>query len=102
MRPALRVLAREHLALRAVGRILAMEAEILNGGGSADGELMSSIVEYLETFPNRIHHPKEESQIFLRMRLRAPDKCTAILGQLLLDHQRESEHSATRIDSLQR
>jgi branched-chain amino acid transport system ATP-binding protein len=90
-RPALRVLEREHLALRAVGRILAMEAEILHSGGRADIELMSSIVKYLETFPNRIHHPKEEAQIFLRMRLRAAERCTAILGKLLADHQREAE-----------
>jgi len=100
MRPALRVLAREHLALRAVGRILAMEAEILSTGGRADSDLMTSIVEYLEAFPNRIHHPKEESQIFLRMRLRAPEKCTTLLGKLLLDHQKETEHIAALIKTL--
>jgi len=94
MRPALRVLAREHLALRAVGRILAMEAAILAAGGRAEIDLMESIVEYLDAFPNRIHHPKEEYQIFLRMRLRAAEKCTVLLGRLLADHQKETENVA--------
>lgn len=100
MRPALRVLAREHLALRAVARLLAMEAETLVAGGPAEIDLMDSIVEYLEAFPNRIHHPKEEDQVFLRMRLRAPQQCTSLLGKLLADHQNEAEHIATLIAAL--
>lgn len=92
MRAALRILAHEHLALRAVGRVLAMEAELLRRGDTADADLLGLIVEYLEAFPNRIHHPKEESELFRRMRERDPAGCAAILDQLLADHEKESVH----------
>lgn len=90
MRSALRVLAGEHLALRAVGRILAMEAALLQAGRAADAELLALIAEYLEAYPNRIHHPKEEEPLFRLMRERDAAQCAPILDRLLSDHDQET------------
>ena len=89
MRPALRILAREHMALRAVARIMAMEAVILTRDGAVDALLLESIAAYIAEYPNQIHHPKEEQFLFHYMRLRAPARCADILDRLLADHSKE-------------
>lgn len=94
MRPSLRVLAREHLALRAVARIVALEAELLRRDGRVDIDLLENIAAYIAEFPNRIHHPKEEDFLFRRMRLRAPQRCGEILDRLLAEHVKEGESVA--------
>lgn len=91
MRPAMRILGREHLALRAVARFIAMEAVLLARDGQADVALLESIAAYIAEFPNRIHHPKEEAFLFRAMRERAPQRCTALLDRLLHDHGKEDE-----------
>jgi len=100
MRPSLRVLAAEHLALRAVARIVAIEAEILRRDGRADIDLLQNIAAYIAEFPNRIHHPKEEDVLFRRMRARAPQRCGAILDRLLAEHVSESASIAVFLAAL--
>lgn len=91
MRVSLRVLAKEHLALRAVARIVAMEAELLRRDGRMDVDLLEDIAAYIAEFPNRIHHPKEEDCLFSRMRARAPERCAEVLDRLLFEHEKEGE-----------
>ena len=91
MRLSLRVLAREHLALRAVARIMAMEGLLLERERTVDLELLESIAAYIAEYPNRIHHPKEEDYLFRCMRQRAPERCAALLDKLLGEHNREQE-----------
>lgn len=91
MRPAMRILGREHLALRAVARMIAMEAVLLERDGRADVALLESIGAYIAEFPNRIHHPKEEAFLFRAMRQRAPERCTALLDRLMFEHGKEDE-----------
>ncbi|MBI5897876.1 MAG: hemerythrin domain-containing protein [Rhodocyclales bacterium] len=95
MRPAMRVLAKEHLALRAVARIVAIEAEVLRRDGRVDLDLLEDIAAYIAEFPNRIHHPKEEDFLFRHMRIRAPQRCGEILDRLLAEHVEESESIGT-------
>ena len=92
MRLAQRVLAREHLALRAVARVVAFEATLLKEGKPVDGRLLESIVEYVTEFPDRIHHPKEEDHLFARMRARDAALCGPVLDKLLDEHQKEEVH----------
>jgi branched-chain amino acid transport system ATP-binding protein len=87
----MRILAKEHLALRALARIIAMEAEILRRGEHIDPQLLEHIAAYIEAFPNRIHHPKEEDHLFRLMRARSPERVSAILDRLLDEHTRENE-----------
>ncbi len=94
MRASLRILAREHLALRALARIIGLEAELLRRDGRADAGLLRHIAAYIAEFPNRIHHPKEEDHLFRRMRARAPERCQAVLDRLLAEHVKEGESIA--------
>lgn len=94
MRLAQRVLAREHLALRAVARVVAFEARMLQEGKPVDGGLLQSIVDYVTEFPDRIHHPKEEDHLFARMRARNAQLCAPVLDKLLDEHQKEAVHIA--------
>jgi branched-chain amino acid transport system ATP-binding protein len=87
----MRVLAKEHLALRAVARIVAIEAEVLRRDGRVDLDLLENIAAYIAEFPNRIHHPKEEDYLFRHMRTRAPQRCGEILDRLLAEHVKEGE-----------
>ena len=91
MRSSMRILAREHLALRAVARILAMEAALLARDGQADMDLLDTIARYITEYPNRIHHPKEENFLFHYMRVRAPARCADILDRLLSEHNKEHD-----------
>lgn len=90
MRTAQRVLMREHLALRAVARVVAYEAELLLNRQPADLALLAAIRDYIVEFPDRIHHPKEEDELFRRMRARDAARCAPILDQLLAEHGAEA------------
>ncbi len=98
----MRILAREHLALRALARIVAIEAELLARDGKVDLVLLELIAAYIVEFPNRIHHPKEEDYLFRHMRARAPERCSAILDRLLTEHSKEGESIATFMTALAR
>ncbi|HOV03274.1 MAG TPA: hemerythrin domain-containing protein [Hyphomicrobiales bacterium] len=90
MRLAMKVLAREHLALRGIARVLKMEALIVERGGHADVEVLRAIVEYIDEFPDKIHHPKEEDFIFAAMRRRSVEPIP-VLDRLLKEHHHEYE-----------
>jgi len=96
----MRILAKEHLALRAVARIMATEAIILARDGRVDIGLLEHIAAYIAQYPNKIHHPKEEEFLFRHMRARAPERCTAILDRLLGEHTKEQESIATFLQAL--
>lgn len=96
----MRVLAREHLALRALARIVGLEAELLRRNGSADIGLLENIAAYIAEFPNRIHHPKEEDYLFRHMRARDAARCAPILDRLLAEHVKEGESIERFVDAL--
>jgi len=100
VRPSMRILAKEHLALRAVARIMATEAILLARDGHVDLALLESIAAYIGQYPNKIHHPKEEEFLFRHMRARAPERCSAILDRLLGEHGKEQESIATFLRAL--
>jgi len=60
-------------------------------------EVFHAILQYIDAYPERLHHPKEESQLFVRLAARAPE--TAQLIELL-----RSEHAegARKIRELER
>ncbi|OIN92653.1 MAG: hypothetical protein AUJ20_06705 [Comamonadaceae bacterium CG1_02_60_18] len=95
------VLMREHLALRAVARIIAMESALLAHDGRVDILLLENIAAYIAEFPNRIHHPKEEAYLFHAMRQRAPERCTALLDRLMNEHDKEADGTAMFLSAIQ-
>lgn len=79
------IIRAEHRALAAViNSIRSMVAEIRAGRMSADFGLLWSMIHYIDAFPERLHHPKEDAWLFARIqeRTRAADKLVeALLGQ---------------------
>ncbi len=86
MTAALSVLQREHRALAAVLYCLEQVlGEIRLKRLAPDFALFESIVQYIQDFPDRFHHPKEDELLFPLLRKRAPE-VNAILDELEDQH----------------
>ena len=86
MATAIEHIREEHKDLSCVLRAL----EMIVGGfhqheGKADLELLASIIYYIQIFPDRMHHPKEETFLFKALLERRPD-LTPIIDQLHDQH----------------
>lgn len=93
---ALRVIRAEHRSLAAVihGLVyLVREARLRDA--PADFALLATMLRYIEAFPERFHHPKEDAWLFDRLRRRHP-AAVALLDRL----QREHVEGARRIAEL--
>ena len=95
---ALRTIRSEHRSLGAVLQTLRdMVAEVSDGGASPDFALLWKMVYYIEAYPDRLHHPKEDQELFPRVRARSP-AAAAVIDKLELDHQQcESQLDHVRI-----
>jgi len=89
MRPALKVLRDEHLALSGIAKILKADAKLLAQGKDVDAGLLDDIIVYIQTYTNQIHHPKEEDFLFAVMRLRSADSAS-MLNRLHQEHEQEA------------
>lgn len=80
----LEVIRAEH---RNIARVLeAMESVIAKPPGDAGLCVLSSAVYYMRTFPDRLHHPKEEEFLFKALLRVAPD-ASNLIAALVLEHQ---------------
>jgi hemerythrin-like domain-containing protein len=69
----------EHRSLAAVLHGLGyLMAEIKAGRSAPDFALLDAMVRYIEGFPERLHHPKEDQFLFPAVRRRAPDIAATI------------------------
>lgn len=85
---AARIIADEHRAMRSVLGALQHVTRELIDGNRIDLELVDDILRYVEEFPRRVHHPKEDAFLFskLRTRTRELDGLVAVLER---DHEEE-------------
>lgn len=86
MDQATRILRGEHRAISAVLHGLQRLARIAGEGRLVpDFRVFVAMIYYIDTFPERLHHPKEEVFLFDRVqsRTRAAD---AIIGELRAEH----------------
>ncbi len=51
-----------------------------------DFDLLAAMFRYIEAFPERLHHPKEDQYLFARLRLRRPD-AAPLLDRLHAEHE---------------
>jgi nucleotide-binding universal stress UspA family protein/hemerythrin-like domain-containing protein len=58
--------------------------------GWPDRTLMRAMVDYIQQFPVRLHHPKEDDYLFRRLRERAP-QFGAELDELERQHERDKQ-----------
>ncbi len=103
---ALTVIRQEHAVIAAMLRSLPTLLEQSQRRGELpDFELLRAMLFYLDEFPERVHHRKEDEWLFPRVRARCPE-LAAILTQLETDHAqgeraiRDLEHAMLAFEVL--
>lgn len=87
---ALSIIRGEHRTLTAViGALEHVAVDMAAGKLTPDYKLLWSIIYYIEEFPERLHHPKEDSVLFPRIRAHTHD-IDDVLDDL--GHQHVSSH----------
>lgn len=86
MHKAVSIIRAEH---RAFGAMLHALVSILDDlatrGGRPDFELLQAMLDYVDRFPDRFHHAKEDAYLFRLLRPRAPD-AAHLLDALETEH----------------
>ncbi len=83
---AIRIIEDEHRSLAAVLHgLLYLVREIRLRKATPDFALLSAMLHYIDAFPERFHHPKEDAYLFRLLRVRDP-----AAGELL--DRLEAEH----------
>ena len=87
MSKALAIIRNEHRSLAAVLSGLAFLAdEIRAGRQQPDFALLHAMLRYVEDFPEKLHHPKEDAHLFRILRQRDPAS-VPLLDALSAEHQ---------------
>ncbi len=74
MRDAVRILRDEHRSISAVLSALRELARMAQQPGvRPDFAALRAMVYYIDTFPEKLHHPKEDEYLFARLVQRAPE-----------------------------
>jgi hemerythrin-like domain-containing protein len=96
---ALSILHDEHRSLLAIVHGLRyLVREMREKGGTPDFKLLWAMLYYIDAFPAKLHHPKEDAYLFARLRQRTRE-ADAVLDQLESQHLsgaqqvRELEHA---------
>jgi nucleotide-binding universal stress UspA family protein/hemerythrin-like domain-containing protein len=88
---AIGVIRDEHRSLAAVMHAwLHALAQARGAAAAVDTTLMRAIVRYVQQFPVKLHHPKEEEHLFRLLRERTTS-CHAELDELHRQHERDSQ-----------
>lgn len=90
MHAAVAAITQEHRSITAVISALEYLARDVAAGGEPDYEVLTVILDYIETFPNRFHHPKEDRYLFSALRLRSA-AAAQVLDELEEEHRRGDE-----------
>ena len=82
MHKAIELIRREHRDIALVVQCFAtVLREVREGKLVADPALFEAIIDYMQNFPDRFHHPKEEDYLFKALRERDPS-AAPLLDQL--------------------
>jgi hemerythrin-like domain-containing protein len=78
---AIAIIQDEHRAITAVVEGLRQLVTGFSAGTMApDHTVLAALFHYIERFPERLHHPKEDEYLFARLRLRRPDAAPLLDG----------------------
>ena len=84
---AIRIIREEHQSLAAVLHgLLYLVREIRAHRIEPDFALLGAMVYYIDTFPERFHHPKEDAWLFRLLQLRHPD-AHDVIDRLQAEHR---------------
>ena len=102
---AISIIRDEHRSLAAVLHgMLYLVREIGEHGRKPDFRLLAAMMYYIDTFPERLHHPKEDRYLFRILGLRDPD-AASLLNRLDAEHRtgadmiRALEQALTRYEA---
>lgn len=88
---ALSVLRAEHRATaRVIEALETVTAQAAEAGSEPDFALLAALLYYLDVFPERMHHPKEDRYLFAALRRRSPGSIQ-LLEKLEREHRRSPE-----------
>jgi hemerythrin-like domain-containing protein len=84
---AIRIIHEEHRTLAAVLHgMLYLTRMIREQGAKPNFELFGAMLYYIDAFPERFHHPKENNYLFQLLRIRHPE-AAPLLDQLENEHR---------------
>lgn len=83
---ALGIIRAEHRSQAAVMHALHQHWQQVMQGAAPRFDLIRAMLYYIEHFPERLHHPKEDDHLFARLRTRTT-KCDAMLDRLQGQHR---------------
>jgi hemerythrin-like domain-containing protein len=85
---AIQIIKSEHRSIGAIIQGLQLLTRSLKPGEPApDYKILRAMLYYLDTFPERLHHPKEDRYLFARLRQRTQES-EDIISRLEDDHTR--------------
>ena len=88
---AVGIIRDEHRSLAAVLHgLLYLVHRIRDRKAEPDFELLGAMIYYIDAFPERFHHPKEDQYLFRLLRIRHPDGA-ALLDRLTTEHRAGAE-----------
>ena len=91
MTAALSILKDEHRSIAAVLKgLMSHVAQARDGRVPADVHLAAAMLDYLQAYPERLHHPKEDEYLFRFLRRRTGE-ANAVLDQLQEQHTRGAQ-----------
>ncbi|HEU0202636.1 MAG TPA: hemerythrin domain-containing protein [Burkholderiaceae bacterium] len=93
MQAAIDVIRGEHRALAAVMEAIKTLVADADGPDKIDFRLLWTMLYYIEAYPDRLHHPKEEQFIFSRLRERSP-AAVALIDELHRQHEAGADEIA--------
>jgi hemerythrin-like domain-containing protein len=99
---AIRIIQDEHRSLSAVLHgMLYLVREIRERGARPDFAVLGAMIYYIDAFPERFHHPKEDQYLFRLLRIRHP-AAAPLLDRLQTEHRSGAELIRTLEQALAR
>jgi hemerythrin-like domain-containing protein len=84
---AIKIIHDEHRSLAAVLHgMLYLVRQIRERGAKPDFALLGAMIYYIDTFPERFHHPKEDQYLFRLLRIRCSE-AAPLLHRLQAEHR---------------
>lgn len=91
MRKAVRILREEHRSISAVLQSLQHLARLAQDPAvTPDFAVFRAMIYYIDAFPERLHHPKEDNFLFARL-LRRSDSTRPLIGKLMAEHEQGAQ-----------
>jgi hemerythrin-like domain-containing protein len=91
MNKAIRIIRDEHRSISAVlSGLIELTRVARNPGVQPGFAVFRAMIHYIDEFPERLHHPKEDRFLFARLAERAPET-RPLLEELLQEHVRGAQ-----------